>query len=251
MRAPEMAILTVGGRADVLVSVQPRIAVISTGDELAEAGKPIGEFQIRSSNDRALEAALRSRNLSDIRRVMLRDDPDDLTRAIASAWESADVLILTGGVSMGAFDHVPRTLEALGVAMRFHKITQRPGLPMWFGVGTVGDNVKPVFALPGNPVSSLVCLVRYVAGALAAGLGARPQTLPRVKLAENLSFTADLTWFLPVRLAWNPQGETLAQPRPTNTSGDFVSLRDTDGFVELPRGGRHFPAGYAANFYSW
>lgn len=251
IRAPEMAILTIGGHDRVLASAQPRIAVISTGDELVEAGAPIGDFQIRSSNDRALEAALRGRGYSDISRLRLRDDPAELERGISRAYESADLLVLTGGVSMGQFDHVPRTLEKLGVTMCFHKIMQRPGLPMWFGTGGTDTAIKPVFALPGNPVSSLVCLVRYVIPALAAALGARRLTVPRVKLAEPVSFAPNLTWFLPVRLAWNAAGDTLAVPRPTNTSGDFVGLRDTDGFVELAREEQHFPAGHGADFHTW
>jgi molybdopterin molybdotransferase len=119
---------------------------------------------------------------------------------------------------------------------------------MWFGRDGSG---KVVFALPGNPVSSLVCLTRYVLPGLAAAMGAVPRPVPHVRLASAVEFKPDLTYFLPVDLRWSDTGEVTAVPRPTNTSGDFVSLRGTDGFVELPRGQDFYPAGYAAPFYHW
>lgn len=245
---PEMAILTVGGHADVAITRPPRIAVISTGDELVPAGEPIEDYQIRSSNDRAIEAALRRRYFTQVSRVLLRDDPELLKREIGRLHESSDLLILSGGVSMGQFDHVPATLAALGVQVLFHKVMQRPGLPIWFGRD---DRGKVAFALPGNPVSSLICLVRYVLPGLDAALGAAPGAQAWLKLAEDVDFTPDLTLFLPVTLAWNEDGEVRGSPKSTNTSGDFVALGGTDGFVELPRGRDHFPAGYAAKFFAW
>jgi molybdopterin molybdotransferase len=244
----EMPLLTIGGKADVAITRWPRISVISTGDELVEAGAPIADYQVRSSNDRALEAALRRRGFLQVRRVTLRDDPQALQQEIGRLHAESDLLVLSGGVSMGQFDHVPQTLAALGVSVVFHKVMQRPGLPMWFGRDAQG---KVVFALPGNPVSSLVCLVRYVLPGLAAAMGETPRPLPHVRLASAVEFRPDLTWFLPVNLAWSEAGDVTVIPRPTNTSGDFVSLRGTDGFVELPRGQDLFPAGFPAPFYNW
>ena len=161
---PTMAILTAAGQPDVTVARYPSVAVISTGDELVDVGLPMASFQIRSSNDRAIEACLRQRGFTQTFRSHLPDDPDALRGKISELHRAHDVLILSGGVSMGKYDYVPAILEELGVEVRFHKILQRPGLPMWFGVSTAG---KPVFALPGNPVSTLVCCVRYVVPALA------------------------------------------------------------------------------------
>jgi molybdopterin molybdotransferase len=244
----EMASLTIGGRPDVAVTRVPRIAVISTGSELVDVGEPIAPFQIRSSNDRAIAAALGAQHFSQVSRTRLPDDPTVLRREIGRLHQQSDVLILSGGISMGAYDHVPEVLASLGVRVIFHKVTQRPGLPFWFGADSAG---KPVFALPGNPVSSLVCLVRYVIPALWQAIGARPRAVPRMRLASAVDFTIDLTWFLPVQLDYGEDGSIAAIPRPTNTSGDFVALGGTDGFVELPRGQDHFPAGYAAKFFAW
>jgi molybdopterin molybdotransferase len=244
----EMAILTVGGSTTVEVARRPAITIISTGDELVEVGQPLGPTQIRASNDRAIAAALATRGFLDCERLRLPDDPAVLERELRQLLAGQDVLILTGGVSMGEFDFVPQVLQALGMELVFHKVLQRPGLPLWFGTSTDG---KPVFALPGNPVSSLVCLVRYVAPALVAALGAMPRPEPVVRLAQDLRFEPDLTYFLPVTLDYTAEGVCLAVPKPTNTSGDFVALGGTDGFVELPRGRVDFPAGYAARFFPW
>jgi molybdopterin molybdotransferase len=176
--------------------------------------------------------------------------PDDATRLaveIRKLHQQHDVLILSGGVSMGKYDYVPQILNELGVELVFHKILQRPGLPMWFGVS--GTN-KPVFALPGNPVSSLVCLVRYVAPAILKAMG-ESTAQPRVQLAETVKFTPDLTCFMPVKLEFDELGQLHAVPKPTNTSGDFVSLAGTDGIVELERARSDFPQNYAAPFYHW
>ena len=244
----EVAILTLGGNADVAVSRPPRIAIASTGDELVPAGAPIGDFEIRASNDRAIEAALRRRGHGVHSCVLLRDDPALLAREIGRQLASSDVLILSGGVSMGEFDHVPATLAALGVEAVFHKVTQRPGLPLWFG--RTRDE-KLVFALPGNPVSSLVCTARYVLPALDIALGAAAEVPRYAVLASAVEFRPDLTYFLPVTLASEASGTVRAVPQPTNTSGDFVALRGTDGVVELPRGQDLFPAGFSARFHSW
>jgi molybdopterin molybdotransferase len=246
--APEMAILTVGGADTVEVARRPAITVVSTGDELVDVGLPLAPTQIRSSNDRAIAAALASRGFIDCDRLHLPDDRAVLETALGELLAEQDVLILTGGVSMGEFDYVPQVLLALGMELVFHKVLQRPGLPLWFGVSPAG---KPVFALPGNPVSSLVCLVRYVAPALVAALGAAPRPDVVVRLDRHVEFAPDLTYFLPVTLRYGADGECLATPKPTNTSGDFIALGGTDGFVELPRGMSDFAPGYTARFYPW
>lgn len=108
-----------------------------------------------------------------------------------------------------------------------------------------------VFALPGNPVSTLVCLHRYVLPALALAMGATPRPLGRVRLAEAIAPGSSLTCFVPVTLASDGAGHLLGNPRQTNTSGDFASLTGTDGFVELPGNGSDFPAGQVVNFHPW
>jgi molybdopterin molybdotransferase len=143
---------------------------------------------------------------------------------------------------------VPSVLEELNVKLIFHRIEQRPGRPMWFGISR---DSKPVFALPGNPVSTMVCLNRYVRPALQQALGLRPGSAERVTLATDVEFSADLTYFLPVDVHWTNDGIGMATPRPTNTSGDFLALAGTDGFVELPRGQNIYEQGTVVRLFRW
>lgn len=240
----EMAILTAAGKPDISIAAWPDVAVISTGDELVDVGEALAAHQIRSSNDRAIAAALELAGCRTAARTRLPDDADELRSEIARLHDANDVLILSGGVSMGKYDYLPDVLKQLGVRVVFHKILQRPGLPMWFGVSHAG---KPVFALPGNPVSTLVCLTRYVIPAIRAALGCAPVG-QRVALAEDVAFAPDLCWFLPVAI---DAVTGAAEPRPTNTSGDFIGLRGTTGFIELPRGNDRFAAGERFHYWPW
>jgi molybdopterin molybdotransferase len=245
---PELAIAASAGLPTLTVTRPARIAVISTGDELVEPGAPVLDHQVRRSNTYGLAAALRLAGFPPATDQHLPDRRDRLEPALAAALDRHDVLVLSGGVSAGRFDYVPEVLGRLGVRKIFHQVAQRPGRPLWFGTTAAG---RTVFALPGNPVSVLVCLVRYVLPALAALAGANRPPRPTVALAAEFAFHAPLACLLPVALRYDPEGRTLAEPRPTRGSGDFVSLAGTDGFVELPPGPARHPAGLVVPFYRW
>lgn len=246
--APEIAIAASAGLPRLTVSRRPGIAVISTGDELVEPGLPVLDHQVRRSNSHGLAAALRLAGFAPRTDLHLPDSREVLERALARELDRHDVLVLSGGVSAGRFDHVPAALAALGVQKVFHQVAQRPGRPLWFGTRAPG---KAVFALPGNPVSVLVCLARYVVPALAAMSAARPSPQRMVALAEPFEFQAPLACFLPVTLRYDRDGRTLAEPRPTGGSGDFIALAGTDGFIELPPGPAIHPTGLAVPFHRW
>lgn len=243
----EVAVLASNGQTHASVTRSASIVVISTGDELVEPGKPLADWQIYRSNVYAVMAALQRRGYSRLAHDHLPDDVEILRKRLREHLDRHDVLILSGGVSMGRFDYIPQVLTELGVSVVFHKVAQRPGKPMWFGVGGGG---RTVYALPGNPVSTLVCLVRYVFPGLQAALGGAPEAVETVPLAGSFEVKPALTLFLPVKLAHAAAGRS-AQPRPTRGSGDFTSLVGTDGFVELPPGPRVLPEGTPAPFYRW
>ena len=178
----------------------------------------------------------------------MRDDESQITERLSFHLRTHDVLILSGGVSMGKLDLVPKVLEKLGVNLVFHHVAQRPGKPMWFGVSHSGP---AVFALPGNPVSTLVCLSRYVLPALRAAMGQAPVESQRIALTAPVEVKTPLTFYMPVKLKSDDWGRTSAEPKPTNGSGDFTALAGTDGFVELPPGPNTFPKGFVARFYRW
>ena len=243
----EVAVIASNGLTHARVARAPSIIVISTGDELIEPGRSLAAWQIYRSNVYAVLAALQRRGYHALTHDHLPDDLPTLRTRLRAHLDAHDVLILSGGVSMGRFDYVPQVFGELGVSVVFHKVSQRPGKPMWFGVGARG---KTVYALPGNPVSTLVCLVRYVFPGLDAALGARPGEMEAATLLEDFEVKPTLTMFLPVKAL--REGERLhASPRPTRGSGDFTSLVGTDGFVELPPGPQVLPKGARAPFYRW
>ena len=245
---PEVAIAAGAGMARLRVSAQPMIVVISTGNELVEPGEVIEPHQVRRSNAYGITASLRQHGYTRVADDHLRDDEAELTERLGFHLRTHDVLILSGGVSMGRMDLVPKVLEKLGVSLVFHHVAQRPGKPMWFGVAESGP---AVFALPGNPVSTLVCLSRYVLPALRAAMGQTQREPPRIALTEPVEVKTPLAFYIPVKLRHDDWGRTSAEPRPTNGSGDFTSLAGTDGFVELPPGPNTFPKGFVARFYRW
>jgi molybdopterin molybdotransferase len=248
MRAPEIAIAASAGMARVRVSSQPAIMVVSTGDELVEPGEPIKEHQVRRSNAYAVAAALRRRGFGRVGDDHVADDEEILHERLALHLTTHEVLILSGGVSMGKFDLVPKVLARLGVQQVFHNVAQRPGKPMWFGIGAHG---QAVFGLPGNPVSTLVCLIRYAIPAIAEAMGTRRSAPERLALASPVTFQPPLTYFLPVTVEHDDWGRPWADPRPPNGSGDFLSLAGTDGFVELPPGPNTYAKGFVTSMYRW
>jgi molybdopterin molybdotransferase len=248
LRAPEIAVAASAGMARVRVSSQPAIMVVSTGDELVEPGDPIADYQVRRSNAYAVAATLRTRGFGRVGDDHVRDDEPLMLDRLALHLTTHEVVVLSGGVSMGKFDLVPRVLQQLGVQQVFHKIEQRPGRPMWFGIGSQG---QAVFGLPGNPVSTLVCLIRYVIPAIAEAMGTKRVAPERLALAAPVTFQPPLTYFLPVAIEHDDWGRPWANPRSTKGSGDFLSLTGTDGFVELPPGPNTYPKGFVTTVYRW
>lgn len=248
LHAPEIAVAAGAGMARIRVSSQPMLAVISTGNELVEPGEPVLAHQVRRSNAYGIVAALRERGFQRVADDHIDDNPTELKDRLHFHLQTHDVLVLSGGVSMGRYDLVPQVMQELGVRAVFHKVAQRPGRPLWFGMAPSG---AAVFALPGNPVSTLVCLARYVLPALSASLGEQPAAPERMALGAPVTVTPPLTYFMPVRVQHDDWGRAWAMPAPTNGSGDFSGLAGTDGFIELPPGPNTYAKGFVARLYRW
>ena len=244
----EIAVAAACGYGVLTVSQLPKIAVVATGDELVEVDSPVAPHQIRRSNDHALRAALILAGYPNVERFHFRDVRHEIEHMLWHVIAEFDVVVVTGGVSKGKFDYLPAELDRQGVKKIFQGVAQRPGKPLWFGRSARGT---PVFALPGNPVSAYTCLHRYVLPALARAGGLTPMVPRMVALASAVTFRPKLAYFLPVKLSTGPRAEVLAIPDPSNTSGDFAGLVDTDGFVELPAETDEFPAGTLVAFRPW
>jgi molybdopterin molybdotransferase len=244
----EIAVAASCGHPALTVTHSPKVAVISTGDELVEVDALVAAHQIRRSNDHAIRAALIKAGYPRADRFHLRDVRHEIEHMLWHILAEYDIVLITGGISKGKFDFLPSELGRQGVKKIFQGVAQRPGKPFWFGLS---GRLTPVFALPGNPVSAYTCLHRYVLPALDHASGLTPRPLSMAALAEPVVFRPKLAYLLPVRLSSGPHAELVATPGPVNSSGDFAGLVDTDGFVELPPETDEFPKGYVASYRSW
>lgn len=238
--APELAVLATCGKSKVHVYNTPTIAVVSSGDELVDVNIQPLPHQIRKSNNYSISGALAPFKCQ-VTSFHLHDDLLEIKSELSVILEDFDVVVLSGGVSMGKFDYIPEALTNLGVEKLFHKVAQRPGKPFWFGRSTSG---KVVFALPGNPVSSFMCTNRYVLTWLKKHLGLVEEAV-FAELTSDVNFKPDLTYYAQVALSYSSEGKILASPIEGNGSGDLANLTDSDAFMELPRGRSLFEKGGA------
>lgn len=241
----EVAVAASCGYNELQVSKIPAIAIVSTGDELVNVVNQPEAHQIRRSNDIAIETALAGVHLYAQERAHLPDDASISKKQLQSLIETNDIVIISGGISMGKKDYIPGALDELGLTGHFHGISQKPGKPMGFW-----SNAQcAVFTLPGNPSSTLTCLHHYVIPALFRAMGQIEHSLPRlVNIDAPIKARDDLTIFSPVKITQANQ----ASPRPTNNSGDLVRILDSDGYIEVaPTVDKSYATGTAFVFYPW
>ncbi len=224
----EIGVLASVGKSKVLVKKLPKIAVISTGNELVEVDQNPLLHQIRKSNSYTLGALLENEQI-DADLYHLPDEPVSIKNKIESLLQEYDVLMLSGGVSKGKFDFLPEVFDELGVQKIFHKVLQRPGKPFWFGKHESHKTI--IFSFPGNPVSTFANYHVYFLPWLNKTLGV---TTPHftVFLSEPISNTTDLTLFIGVDISWM-DGKLLAKRIASTGSGDLVGLSKASGFIKL------------------
>lgn len=240
----EIAIMATVGKDYCKVKAAPAAAVISTGDELVDIHENPENHQIRRSNSYMLAAALSESGIK-ARLYHLNDDPEKLENRLRIILAENDVLILSGGVSAGKKDFVPQIMESLGVKKLFHKVSQKPGKPFWFGKSEYG---KIVFALPGNPGSTFLCFYKYVKPFLA---GLKQETLKKAVLSDKIFFRQELTLFVPVTTRYNEEAALIATPLKNSGSGDLAVLLSCDGFLELPASEAIFEEGKSFNYINF
>jgi molybdopterin molybdotransferase len=228
------------GKTKLSVRKLPHTIIITTGDELVSADiKPTSQ-QLRRSNDSTIRAALQQRYSLRADTLHLRDDYNLIKDELARCLQQYDVILMSGGVSMGKFDYIPQALEELSVEKLFHKVKQKPGKPFWFGRH---ENQTFIFAFPGNPVSTFLCLHRYFMPWLSTSLGMNSRSSEYAILQNDIHFPPPLQYFAQVKLKMDATGRLLAEPKEGHGSGDFANLVDTDAFLELPLEGNEFQRG--------
>ncbi len=227
-------------RAHVNVHRRPRVAILSSGDELEALDAPFDADKIPESNSHALMAQLQALGIEPVRLGIARDDPAELAALLRQGLDY-DVLLVSGGSSVGVHDHVRPTLEALGVAMHFWRVEMKPGHPLAFG--TRGGTL--VFGLPGNPVSSMVCFEQFVLPALRRRMG-HPALFRRTvtaTLAHPLKHRPGRMEFIRVTLATEANGRLRATSAGAQSSGDLCSMARADGLLVVPAESGNLAAG--------
>lgn len=233
--AAELGVAANAGAASVTVARQPRVAIVTTGDELIPVGEPLGPGEIHDSNGIALAALVEQTGGEVVLQQHAPDDRERTTAVLERALQDADVLLITGGVSVGPHDHVKPALDALGVTEHFWRVALRPGKPTWFGT----NDHKLVFGLPGNPVSSYVTFILFAEPALKVLQGEDPaQRRLTARLAQAVQRNAHRDEMIRVRL----QND---EATPTGPQGSHVltSLLHADGLARIPAGEGVLPAG--------
>lgn len=247
IRSTTTAILASVGYSKVPVLSSPKLGIISTGDELVHVHEKPSPSEIRWSNGISLKHELESFGYRDVTIIKLPDSENEIRDKMKEVIAQADVLLLTGGVSAGKFDFIPKLLKECGVKEVFHNVSQRPGKPLWFGETAEG---KLVFGLPGNPVSCLVNLRKFVIPNLELSLGGKLPLVPEAILTEEVKFNKNLTYYCPVKI-FQEGTQLFATPIKGNGSGDFFQLRDSDGFMELRPTDAPFTQGFKGKVYQW
>ena len=236
INAGDIGILASVGKTRFKVKKSPRVALVSTGDELVEPHEIPLDHQVRKSNIYSLLSELKNEGLQ-VEKFHFDDEYDELKNGLSEISEKFDVLLMSGGVSKGKRDYIPEVLEEIGVKKHFHRIAQKPGKPMWFG----SNEKVTVFGFPGNPVSTLVCYRLYFKRWLNLSLGIESSS-QMAELTEDIHFKPDLVYHVPVAISFY-ENRILATPFLGHGSGDLVNLSKADAFLTLPGGKNHFLKG--------
>ena len=252
LRPQEMGALAEWGRALVLVRKRPRVAVLATGDELVPIEGMPGPGQIRNSNETMLCAQIRRAGGDPVPLGIARDERSHLRERIELGLQ-ADVLVLSGGVSMGDKDFVPSELSTAGVRQVFHKVNVKPGKPVWFGVRDESASRRTlVFGLPGNPVSSMVCFELFVRPVLRRLMGLSPAELPRLnaRLTQPHTTKGERPTYQPARLEWRDDGPIVTAV-PWVGSSDLRATVAANSMALFPVGDQTYETGSIIEVIAW
>jgi len=229
-----VAVAAAVGRPEIAVHRRPRVAVLATGDELVDINLVPGRNEIRNSNSYSLAAQISVAGGETLLLPVARDEPAELSLLLRKGLE-ADLLLLSGGVSMGKYDLVKEVLASLGAEFFFTGVAIQPGKPVVFGQVAAEGRNKPFFGLPGNPVSTMVTFELFVRPVLDALAGATPKSLSfaQASLTEPLSIKTGLTRFLPGRLSGNHSKPEVTWVR-WQGSGDLMAVAKSNCYIVVP-----------------
>jgi molybdopterin molybdotransferase len=237
--------LAATGHNRISVYQPPEVAIISTGSEVVSIDTLPEPYQIRDSNYPGLSLALGKFNIKPSKYILVTDERNEIRSALEEGLKS-DVLIVSGGVSMGDADFVPVLLEEMGVEKKFHNVNIKPGKPFWFGI----KGNKKVFALPGNPLSTLVSYKIFIEPWLLQSLGNSPAEKMFLPLSKERTLKGDRPEFFPVKMI--PINEqSYLEPVTFHGSGDITATQGSDGLAFHPIEKKQIFKGDPVEYFIW
>ncbi len=238
------------GKVAIKVYERPGVTVLCTGRELRDPGVKVGPHQLRNSNGPALLAGLQNAGISRIGHQIVLDDPRMIAKKLKAAASKYNVIILTGGVSVGKYDFVPEAVKQIGATVRFHGVAMKPGKPQLYA--TLTRN-RHIFALPGNPLSALTGFGELVLPAIRRLSGFDAESCHvtlKLPLSRSVRSKANRTAFVLGKLIWGRKGLQV-DPIKSCGSADLVSGAQADGVVLVPKNIRKIAAGELVEFTPW
>jgi molybdopterin molybdotransferase len=250
VRPTDIGLLAEVGANSVLTGGKPTVAVLPTGNELVDCSQTPGRGQIRNSNGPMLIAMARGLGLEVTDLGIGRDDAQQLRDLIQQGLKH-DLLLLSGGVSAGTMDLVPAILQDLGVKQIFHKVSVKPGKPIWFGILESSGKKTYVFGLPGNPVSSLVGFHLFVRASIRKMMGGATKSFHSVmgKLTVQHETRGNRPTYWPGRLVDSETSARPIEPLIWRGSSDLLALGQADGLIHFSADSHLHPAGEEVRFF--
>ena len=246
----EIGVLAAIGLTKVTVFKRPKVAVLSTGNEVVAPGDPLVLGKIYDINAHTLSAAVLETGGEPINMGVIPDNKEKLTKALKIALDVADMVITSGGVSVGPKDFTPPVVDNLGnPGVIISGVAVKPGKPLTIAV----VNEKPIFSLPGNPTSSLFMFILFVRPILVKIAGRYEEEIPKLKATTNQKMfpARGRRTFIMVNLGRDKTGKLIASPVPTGLSGAITTLVKADGFIEIPENQQFIDAGTEIDVYLW
>lgn len=238
------------GRTTLSAFRKPRVSLVTTGRELLDPGMPAGSHQERDCNGPMLAAALTAAGFLIADALHVSDDLDAITRTLRQSLATADAVVLSGGVSAGAYDFVPAAVTAVGARTLVHGVAMKPGKPFLFALARED---RPIFGLPGNPLSAATCLHEFALPALRRMSGwpeADCRPIVRARLREAVASTAGWQHYVLAKLAWTSTGAEVT-PVPSRSSADLVTGAHADGAIVVPGDAAGLDRGALVDFRPW
>jgi molybdopterin molybdotransferase len=239
------SLLAALGKKNVEVMRLPKVAILSVGNEIKPITDSVEDFQIRDSNSFSIKGFLHQYSIAPTENKIVKDDKHSIAAAVEAVMD-CDVLISSGGVSVGDADFVPEAMKQCSIQEIFHKVNIKPGKPLWFGAH---PNGLRVFALPGNPFSVQVACKIFIEPYLRSQFGLPPVQPLLLPLSDGKKKKTNFDEFFPAKLFTDEQ--THVQPLPYNTSGDITALIHAHGIAHHPSSSDDLQKGDAVKFYPW